>query len=109
VTQEGKFDIEVEYHFYAKVPTRNGRASAPSVAQPPARDDERYFNHTKPQRFTPAILGSQFDPAAGHPLMAGQGVPLASFAEGEYRLAITVTDVLTGKSIPREVVFTVVP
>ena len=94
VTPEGKFDIEVEYHFYAKVPA--------------ARDGERYFNHTKPQRFTPAILGPQFDPSAGHPLMAGQGVPLASFPEGEYRLAITVTDVVTGKSILREVVFTVV-
>jgi hypothetical protein len=110
VTSEGKFDIEVEYHFYAKV--RNGEARdhspPPGAAPPPAREGERYFNHTKPQRFTPAILGPQFDPAAGHPLMAGQGVPLASFPEGEYRLAITVTDVVTGKSILREVVFTVV-
>jgi hypothetical protein len=40
--------------------------------------------------------------------MAGQGVPLASFLEGEYRLAITVTDIVTGKSIQRDVVFTVV-
>jgi hypothetical protein len=110
VTQEGKFDIEVEYHFYAKVrpgDERDGHSS-PGVTRPPARDGERYFNHTKPQRFTPAILGPQFDPAAGHPLMAGQGVPLASFPEGEYRLAITVTDIVTGKSILREVVFTVV-
>jgi hypothetical protein len=41
--------------------------------------------------------------------MAGQGVLLASFPEGEYRLAIRVTDVLTAKSILREVVFMVVP
>ncbi len=110
VTPEGKFDIEVEYHFYAKVRTGDGRDVPASlgVARPPAREGERYFNHTKPQRFTPAILGPQFDPSAGHPLMAGQGVPLVSFPEGEYRLAITVTDVVTGKSILREVTFTVV-
>ena len=109
VTSEGKFDIEVEYHFYAKVPKQEERGpSAPGVVRPPVRDGERYFNQTKPQRFTPAILGPQFDPAAGHPLMAGQGVPLASFPEGEYRLAITVTDIVTGKSIQRDVVFMVV-
>jgi hypothetical protein len=109
VTSEGKFDIEVEYHFYAKVPNleERGGPSPPGVTRPPVRDGERYFNQTKPQRFTPAILGPQFDPAAGHPLMAGQGVPLASFPEGEYRLAITVRDIVTGKSIQRDVVFTV--
>jgi len=110
VTSEGKFDIEVEYHFYAKVRAGGDGDGQPpiDVARPPARDGERYFNHTKPQRFTPAILGPQFDPAAGDPLMAGQGVALASFPEGEYRLAIRVTDVVMGKSILREVAFTVV-
>jgi hypothetical protein len=110
VTSEGKFDIEVEYHFYAKVPVGGDSAGPLStgVGRPPAKDGERYFNHTKPQRFTPAILGPQFDPAAGDPLMAGQGVALASFSEGEYRLAIRVTDVVTGKSILRDVTFTVV-
>lgn len=92
VTPERKFDIEVEYHFYS----RSGESG------------ERYFNRTKPQRFTPAIMGPQFDPAAGHPLMAGQGVPLASFPAGDYRLAIKVTDIVTGKSILRDVLFTIV-
>jgi hypothetical protein len=41
--------------------------------------------------------------------MAGQGVPLASFPEGEYRLAIKVTDIVTAKSIQRDVAFTIVP
>jgi hypothetical protein len=108
VTPERKFDIEVEYHFF----TRNGgrRDGPPSVGviRPPARDGERYFNHTKPQRFTPAIMGPLFDPGAGQPLMAGQGVPLASFPEGEYRLAIKVTDIVGGKSILRDVAFTIV-
>lgn len=41
--------------------------------------------------------------------MAGQGVPLAAFLEGEYRLAIRVTDKLSGRSITRDIRFTVVP
>ena len=86
VTQERKFDIEVEYHFFAKSGARPGvdHGEDPDGAmRPPAREGERYFNHTKPQRFTPAIMGPQFDPTAGQPLMAGQGVPLAAFPEGE--------------------------
>lgn len=110
VTPERKFDIEVEYHFFTRTgDRRGGDGQTPAgVARPPARDGERYFNRTKPQRFTPAIMGPQFDPSAGHPLMAGQGVPLASFPEGEYRLAIKITDVVTGKSIERDVAFTIV-
>ena len=110
VTPEKKFDIEVEYHFFTRAGDRQGRdGRAPAgAARPPAREGERYFNHTKPQRFTPAIMGPLFDPSAGHPLMAGQGVPLASFPEGEYRLAIKITDVVTGKSIQRDVAFTIV-
>ena len=91
VTPERKFDVEVEYHFFS----RNADSS------------ERFFNRTKPQRFTPAIMGLQFDPSAGHPLMAGQGVPLASFPEGDYRLVIKVTDIVSGRSIQRDVVFTI--
>ena len=41
--------------------------------------------------------------------MAGQGVPLAGFQEGDYRLAIKVTDLSSGRSISREVMFTVRP
>ena len=110
VTQERKFDIEVEYHFFTKTggPLEGDLKVGADGTRPPARDGERYFNHTKPQRFTPAIMGPQFDPTAGQPLMAGQGVPLAAFPEGEYRLSIRVTDVVTGKSIVRDVSFSVV-
>ena len=109
VTPEKKFDIEVEYHFFSKTgdPRDRDGPREPGAARPPARDGERYFNRTKPQRFTPAIMGPQFDPAAGHPLMAGQGVPLAAFPQGEYRLAIKVTDIVTGKSIVRDLEFAV--
>jgi hypothetical protein len=41
--------------------------------------------------------------------MAGQGVPLAGFEEGEYRLAIKVTDMVSGRSIERHLLFTVRP
>jgi hypothetical protein len=52
-------------------------------------------------------LGAQFDPAAGHPVMAGQGIPLAGFRDGNYRLAIRVIDLISGESITRDVQFTV--
>ena len=49
----------------------------------------------------------QFDVAAGHQLQAGQGVPLASFPEGDYRLEIKVTDKLANKTLIRDVNFSV--
>ena len=90
VMPDKKFDVQVEYHFFLRKP-----------------EGEAYFNRTEPQRFNPAVLGPQFDPAAGHPLMAGQAVPLSGFQDGEYRLAIRVTDLISGKAITRDVNFTV--
>ena len=81
----------------------------PEGIPPQARDGERYSNHTRPQRFTPAIMGPQFDLSAGQPLMAGQGVPLAACPGGEYRLANKITDIVTGRSILKDVSFSVVP
>ena len=80
----------MEYHFFRK-----------SAA------GEAYFNRTEPQRFNPIILGPQFDPSSGQPVMAGQGVPLAGFQDGEYRLAITVTDHVSGRRLARDVSFSV--
>ena len=106
VTSEKKFDLQVEYHFFRR---GIGPADPAGTAgdQPPAQEGERYFNHTDPQRFNPAILGAQFDPASGHPVLAGQGVPMSAFGPGEYRLAIRITDLLAEKSIMRDVHFTV--
>ena len=39
--------------------------------------------------------------------MAGQVVPLAGFEVGDYRLDVQVTDLLSGKSVSRDVLFTV--
>ena len=106
VAADKKFDLQVEYHFYLK----GGRDVTPwpsvQTPHPPEREGERYYNHTDPQRFNPAVLGSQFD-AVAHPVMAGQGVPLAGFPVGDYRLVIRVTDLLAGTSILRDVLFTV--
>jgi len=109
VTPDKHFDLQVEYHFFRRGESaETGPAPAGSPpSRPAARDGERYFNHTDPQRFTPAVLGTQFDPSVGHPVMAGQGVPLSGFAEGEYRLAIRVLDVVAGTSVIRDVFFTV--
>jgi hypothetical protein len=85
-----KPDIQVEYNFYAK-----------------AGGAEKFFNKTTPQSLNAQTLPPQFDVAAGHQLQAGQGVPLASFPEGEYRLEIKVTDKIANKSITRDVNFSV--
>jgi hypothetical protein len=109
VTQDKQFDLQVEYHFFRRNPGPAGEkdSSAGGADRPPAKDGERYFNHTDPQRFNPGILGGQFDPSDGNPVMAGQGVPLSGFEDGEYRLAIRVKDLLAGTSIVRDVLFTV--
>jgi hypothetical protein len=109
VTAERQFDVKVEYHFFRKEGANRARIEATESdgAHPPVRPGERYFNHTDPQRFNPALMGAAFNPANGEPVMAGQIVPLSGFELGEYRLDVQVVDLLSGKSISREVVFTV--
>ena len=85
-----KPDVLVEYNFYAK-----------------AAGAEKFFNKTTPQNLNAQTLPPQFDVQAGHQLQAGQGVPLASFPEGDYRLEIKVTDKIANKSLTRDVNFTV--
>ena len=106
---DGHFDLQVEYHFFRQM--EQGVAGHEALPQragaPAARPDEVYFNRTEPQRFNPLVLGPSFEPAAGQPVLAGQGVPLTAFERGDYRLAITVTDLMSRKKVEREVVFTV--
>ena len=85
-----KPDVTVEYNFYQK-----------------AAGAEKFFNKTTPQSLNAQTLPPQFDVLAGHQLQAGQGVPLGSFPEGDYRLEIKVTDKLANKSLTRDVNFTV--
>jgi hypothetical protein len=107
ITEGGKFDIEVEYHFFWKTGRPGTSVQTPDVPHPPERPGERYFNRTEPQRFNPSTMGAGFDPSKGQPVMAGQGVPLANFEEGDYRLAIKVTDLISGKSLVRDVTFSI--
>lgn len=85
-----KPNVQVAYNFHRQMP-----------------EGEKFFNKTNPQEFNAQTLPPQFDAALGHQLIAGQSIPLASFEPGGYRLEITVTDNTSGKSITRNVLFTV--
>ncbi len=107
VTPDRGFDVQVDYHVFRRGGTAESGAGAEGD-HPPVQRGEQYVSHTVPQRFNPASLGSPVDPAAGQPLLAGQGILLSSFQEGEYRIGITVTDLLSRKTLSRDVTFTVV-
>jgi hypothetical protein len=85
----GKPNIVMEYEFHKK----EGEA-------------EKFFNKTNPQTVNAANLPPQFDPAK-FPVPGGITVPLASFGEGQYRLAIKINDKVSGKTLTRDVNFTV--
>ena len=104
VTVGKQFDVQVDYHVFHRAAD-----AAPDTGtdHPPARTGERYVSHTTPQRFNPASMGARIDPASGQPLLAGQGILLSSFEEGEYRIGIIVTDLLSRKTLSRDVTFTV--
>jgi hypothetical protein len=108
VTTERQFDLKVEYHFFRQSgPGPRGPERDEGTRHPSGRAGETYFNRTEPQRFNPALMGPSFDPRSGEPVLAGQVVPLAGFEDGEYRLDVQVTDLLSGKSISRDVPFRV--
>jgi hypothetical protein len=91
ISPEGKPDIEVEYTFHQKT-----------------AEGEKYFNRTEPQKFNAQSLPANFDVKAGHQVVAGQGIPLKIFPEGDYRLEVKITDKIAGKTLMREAAFTVV-
>ena len=106
VGQDKHFDVQVDYHLYRK--EQGGQSAQGRPADhPPARAGERYVTRTNPQRFNPLMMGAQFDPAAGTPVLAGQGILLSGFEPGDYRLGITITDLLSRKTLSRDVAFTV--
>ena len=89
-TPEGKPDIDVGY-----------TVSRGEEAKPFAKMPTTSFNGT--------TLPAEFNLNAGHQVMVAQGVPLASFAPGEYKLGIGITDKAKNQTITRTVPFTVVP
>jgi hypothetical protein len=95
VIADKKFNIEATYTFFQQTP-----------------DGEKKFNSTEPQAFTPESMGAAFDPSAPEQsIQAGQGIPLKSFPEGNYRLEIKVVDKLANpaKTLTQNVNFTVTP
>jgi hypothetical protein len=92
VSPDKKFDIEATYTFHRQ----DGGT-------------EKRFNSTEPQRFSTDTMGASFDPSGNSSIQAGQGVPLESFPEGNYRLEIKITDKLSSKVLTQNVNFTVTP
>ena len=92
LTPEKKFNLEATYTFY--------RQDAGA---------EKRFNSTEPQVFNADTMGAGFDPSGNSSIQAGQGVPLQSFPEGQYRLEIKITDKLSAKVLTQNVNFTVTP
>ena len=87
--EAGKPNLVLEYNFHR---TEGGA--------------EKFFNKTAPQAVNASMLPPTFDPAK-FPVPGGIEVPLKSFPEGEYRLEIKVTDKVNGKTVTRDVKFTV--
>jgi hypothetical protein len=85
----GKPNLIMEYNFHRK-----------------EGGEEKFFNKTNPQNINASNLPPQFDPAK-FPVPGGITVPLASFTEGEYRLEIKISDKASGKTLTRDVNFTV--
>jgi hypothetical protein len=90
VGPDKKPDVSVDYVFYQKDAT-----------------GEKPFNRTPTQTLSDKTLPPNFDADMGHQLMTGQGVPLQSFPEGDFRLEIKITDNKAQKSVTRDVLFTV--
>jgi hypothetical protein len=108
VSEDRNFDVQVDYHLFRATPGAAAEPKAAGTDRPTARSGEQYVSRTNPQRFNRASVAGRIDPAAGQPLLAGQGILLSSFQEGEYRIGITVTDLLSRKTLSRDVTFTVV-
>ncbi len=86
---DGKPNLVMEYNFHRK---ENGA--------------EKFFNKTNPQTINASNLPPTFDPAK-FPVPGGIEVPLASFPEGEYRLEIKISDKASGKTLTKDINFTV--
>jgi hypothetical protein len=90
VASTGKPDLTVDYSVF--------RAAE---AKPFSKLATGVFNGT--------TLPAEFNLSAGHQVMVAQGFPLASFAPGDYKLEIKITDKTNSQSVVRDVPFTVTP
>jgi hypothetical protein len=86
----GKPDVDVDYLFY--------RAA-----------EEKPFTKLATTPFNAQTLPPEFSSAAGHQVFVGQGIPLTTFAPGDYKLEIKVSDKTNSATVTRNVPFTVTP
>lgn len=90
VAATGKPDLNVEYSFF------RGSEAKPFTRMPPSQ-----YNATN--------LPPEFNLAAGHQVFVGKGVPLATFAPGDYKIEIKITDKTNSQSVTSTLPFTVTP
>lgn len=90
-TPEKKPNVTVEFNFHTKTP-----------------EGEKFFNKTAPREFNAQTVPPTFEMTPGFGLPVEFAVPLASFPPGEYRLEIKATDKASGRTLTRDVLFTVV-
>lgn len=90
VAASGKPDLDVDYMFY--------RAA-----------EEKPFSKLATTSFNATTLPGEFDITKGHQVFVGQGIPLASFAPGDYKLEIKINDKTKSSTVTRNVPFTVTP
>jgi hypothetical protein len=85
-----KPNLKVDFSFSQKLP-----------------DGEKPFKSTDPQELNPSTLPADFNMTPGDPLRTGQEIELATFPAGEYHLEVKVADNVAGKTVSRDVNFTV--
>jgi hypothetical protein len=90
VAASGKPDLDVDYTF--------SRAS-----------EDKPFSKLATTSFNATTLPGEFDLAKGHQVFVGQGIPLTTFAPGDYKLEIKISDKTNSSTVTRNVPFTVAP
>jgi hypothetical protein len=90
IAASGKPDLDVDYNFF--------RAA-----------EEKPFSKLATTSFNATTLPGEFNINVGHQVFVGQGIPLTSFAPGDYKLEIRITDKTNSQVITRNVPFTVTP
>jgi hypothetical protein len=87
---DGKPEVDVNYLFY--------RAN-----------EAKPFSKAATSTLNAKTLPPEFNASAGHQLVVAQGIPLASFAPGDYKLEINIADKTNNQTIKRDIPFTVAP
>ena len=72
-------------------------------------NESKPFGKLAPTSFNATTLPAEFQLSAGHQVLVAQGFPLGTFAPGEYKLDIALTDKVANQKISRAVAFTVAP